>query len=129
MKKLGWGVAFVLGVILMGIGVPLAWLWLASQLQHGLVGLEYVPLAVMVFGMLGTYLAITFIATGFDSRRRSTPARAPTAWNRSLSSERKRVSAATPVETMFITATVFVGILFEIWLFTFAGSSVPSGTG
>jgi hypothetical protein len=127
-KRAGWAIVFVVGVVLLGAGVPLLWLWLASQLQRSLDGLAYLPLAVMVFGMLGTYLALTAAAASWDGKHRATPVRR-TSWNRSLSAERHRAATSTPVETMFITACVVVGIAFEVWLFLFAGSSVPTGTG
>jgi hypothetical protein len=127
-KRIGKALLFAAGVALLGAGVPLAWLWVASRLQHSLDALAFLPLAVMLLGMLGTYLAVTVLANRVDGRRRQTPVRR-NAWTRSLSAERKTVSASTPTETMFITATVLVGIAFEIWLFVFAGSSLPTGTG
>lgn len=131
-KRIGLALGFVGGVVLLGAGVPLLWVWIASRLQHGTHGLAYLPLAVMVSGMLGTYLALTYAGTALDSRirrRERKPAPRRTAWTRSLSAERHTIDRSTPVETMFITATVVVGIAFEVWLFVFAGSSLPSGTG
>jgi hypothetical protein len=131
-KRLAFALLFILGVVLLGAGVPLAWVWIASRFERSLDGLSYLPLAVMVFGMLGTYVALTYAGTALDMRVRRRDRRPPprrTAWTRSLSSERHTVSRSTPVETMFITATVVVAIAFEVWLFVFAGSSVPTGTG
>ncbi len=132
MKRIGLALLFLLGVAVLGAGVPLAWLWIASQVQRSLDGLEFLPLAVMVFGMLGTYLALTWLASMLDLRARGgvpRAGRAVSAWSRSLSSERHVTPRSTPIETMFVTATVCVAFAFEVWLFLFAGSSLPSGTG
>lgn len=132
MRRAGFAILFVLGVAVLGAGVPFAWLWIASQVQRSLDGLEFLPLAVMVFAMLGTYLVLTWLATALDLRVRArdhSPPPRRTAWTRSLSSERHVTPKGTPIETMFVTATVGVAIAFEVWLFLFAGSSLPSGTG
>jgi hypothetical protein len=87
---------------------------------------HYGPLAVMVLGMLGTYLVAIEIAARLDRRDRSIEPRRPMNWNRSLSAERRGASATTSMERLFMTATGAVAIAFEVWLFAFAGSSLPS---
>jgi hypothetical protein len=120
----GWA-AFALGVAVLGAGVPLAWLWIASQLESSLFQVHYGPLVVMVVGMLGTYLAAIELAARVDRRDRTVQPRRPMNWNRSLSAERRPGARATSMERMFITATVTVAVAFEVWLFAFAGSSLP----
>jgi hypothetical protein len=123
-RPLRW-LGFAAGVAVLGAGVPLAWLWLASQLESSMFQVHYLPLLVMVVGMLGTYLAAISLAARIDGRNKTVRPRRPMNWNRSLSGERRTGSPATSMERMFITATLSVAIAFEVWLFLFAGSSLP----
>jgi hypothetical protein len=124
LRPLGWA-GFVAGIATLGLGVPLAWLWIASQLESSLFQVHYLPLLVMVVGMLGTYVVAIDLAARLDRRERGAAPRRPMNWNRSLSAERRHGERATSVERMFITATIAVAVAFEVWLFLFAGSSLP----
>jgi hypothetical protein len=124
LRPLGWA-GFLTGIAVLGLGVPLAWLWIASQLESSLFQVHYGPLLVMVLGMLGTYLVAIELAARVDRRERGAAPRRPMNWNRSLSAERRAGDRATSMERMFITATIAVAIAFEVWLFLFAGSSLP----
>jgi hypothetical protein len=118
-------VGFAIGVVVLGAGIPLLWLWLASRLETSMFQVHYLPLAVMVLGMLATYLAAIELAARLDRRDRQAQPRRPMNWNRSFSGERRVGSPTTSMERMFITATFSVGVAFEVWLFVFAGSSLP----
>jgi hypothetical protein len=124
LRPLGWA-GFLAGIVVLGLGVPLAWLWIASQLESSLFQVHYGPLLVMVLGMLGTYLVAIELAARVDRRERGATPRRPMNWNRSLGAERRAGDRATTMERLFITATVAVAIAFEVWLFLFAGSSLP----
>ncbi|MDX6506351.1 MAG: hypothetical protein QOG06_995 [Gaiellaceae bacterium] len=113
---------FVIGVPVLGFGIPLVWLWIASRFADFRVGIGYGPLAVLCLGMLATYLAVTVLADRLDGRERHEPVRRA-AWMASLSSERKRATPTTSVERMFLTTVFVVGIVFEIWLIAFAHTS------
>ena len=117
-------VGFVLGVLLLGIGVPLLWVFIASKLSDTFLELPLLPLFVMVAGLGITYLLLAALVSRFDKERQAMgPARM--SWNRSLSAERKPESKTTQWERVFITTAVVVTILFYIWFFVFAGSSLP----
>jgi hypothetical protein len=119
-------VGFVLGVLLLGIGVPLLWVFIASLLSDTFLKLPLLPLLVMVTGLFVSYLAIAAVVARFDKERAAMgPARM--SWNRSLSAERNPESKTTQWERVFITTCIVMTILFEIWFFVFAGSSLPGG--
>jgi hypothetical protein len=124
LRPFGW-LGFAAAVAALGAGVPLAWLWIASQLESSLFQVHYGPLLVMVLGMLGTYLVAIELAARVDRRDRAAQPRRPMNWNRSLGAERRASDRATSMERLFITATITVAIAFEGWLFAFAGSSLP----
>ena len=115
---------FVLGVVFLGLGVPLLWVWIASKLSDTFLSLPLLPLFVMVVGLLITYLALAAVVARFDKERAELgPPRM--SWNRSLSADRLESSQTTQWERIFMTTAIVVAILFEIWFFVFAGSSLP----
>lgn len=121
-------VGFVVGVAVLGAGIPLAWVWIASKLSHTFLKLPLLPLFVMVIGLLITYMALAAVVARFDKERAALgPARM--SWNRAMTDTRQGGAQLTQWERMFVTTAIVVAILFEIWFFVFAGSSLPgSGT-
>jgi hypothetical protein len=119
---------FVLGVLLLGVGVPLLWVFIASQLSDTFLDLPLLPLFVMVSGLLVTYLLLASLVARFDKERAAMgPARM--SWNRSLGAERHQSNPTTQWERVFITTAIVMAFLFEIWFFVFAGSSLPGSGG
>src|SRR3954451_24138232 len=117
-------VGFVLGVLLLGIGVPLLWVFIASKLSDTFLKLPLLSLFVMVTGLGISYFFIAAIVARFDKERQAMgPARM--SWNRSLGAERNPESKTTQWERVFITTCIVMTFLFEIWFFVFAGSSLP----
>ena len=119
-------VGFVAGVLLLGIGVPLLWVFIASKLSDTFLKVPLLPLLVMVGGLFVTYMFLATVVARFDKERQAMgPARM--SWNRSLGAERKIDNPTTQWERVFITTALVMTFLFEIWFFVFAGSSLPGG--
>jgi hypothetical protein len=117
---------FAAGVLLLGIGIPLLWVFIASKLSDTILKLPLLPLFVMILGIFATYIALAALVARFDKERAAMgPPRM--SWNRSLSAERDPRTQTTQWERIFITTTVVMAFLFEIWFFLFAGSSLPTG--
>jgi hypothetical protein len=117
-------VGFGLGVLLLGIGVPLFWVFVASKLSDTFLEVPLLPLFVMVIGLFITYLLLATLVARYDKERAAMgPARM--SWNRSLGAERNPESKTTQWERVFITTALIMTFLFEIWFFVFAGSSLP----
>src|SRR3954447_9838475 len=119
-------VGFVLGVVLLGIGVPLLWVFIASKMSDTFLKVPLLSLFVMVTGLGVTYIGLAAVVARFDKERQ---AMGPTrmSWNRSLGAERNPQSKTTQWERVFITTCIVMTFLFEIWFFVFAGSSLPGG--
>ena len=117
-------VGFGAGVLILGIGVPLLWVFIASKLSDTFLKVPLLPLFVMVTGLFVTYMLLATLVARFDKERAAMgPARM--SWNRSLSAERNQQSKTTQWERVFITTALVMTFLFEIWFFVFAGSSLP----
>ena len=117
-------VGFGAGVLLLGIGVPLLWVFIASKLSDTFLKVPLLPLFVMVSGLFVTYMLLATVVARFDKERAAMgPARM--SWNRSLSAERNQQSKTTQWERVFITTALVMTFLFEVWFFVFAGSSLP----
>ena len=117
---------FVTGVLILGIGVPLLWVFIASKLSDTFLKVPLLPLFVMVTGLFITYMAVATVVARFDKERAAMgPARM--SWNRSLGAERNPNNPTTKWERVFITTAIVMTFLFEIWFFVFAGSSLPGG--
>jgi divalent metal cation (Fe/Co/Zn/Cd) transporter len=117
-------VGFGMGVLVLGIGVPLFWVFVASKLSDTFLEVPLLPLFVMVIGLFITYLLLATLVARYDKERAAMgPARM--SWNRSLGAERNPESKTTQWERVFITTALIMTFLFEIWFFVFAGSSLP----
>jgi hypothetical protein len=120
LKAVGFGA----GVLVLGVGVPLLWVFIASLLSDTFLNLPLLPLLVMVTGLFVTYVVLAALVARFDKERAAMgPARM--SWNRSLGAERNPESKTTQWERVFITTAIVMTFLFEIWFFVFAGSSLP----
>ena len=119
-------VGFGLGVLLLGIGVPLLWVFIASKISDTFLEIPLLPLFVMVTGLFVSYMLLATVVARYDKERAAMgPARM--SWNRSLGAERKPDNPTTKWERVFITTALVMTFLFEIWFFVFAGSSLPGG--
>jgi hypothetical protein len=118
--------------IVVALGVPLAWVWIASQLAG--TKRELTPsLAIFITtGILVSYWLVLLLGSAL--RRRSVGEDEERArlrrmsWNRSFRDEPLNATnrGSDPIERLFIAVAVLAIIAFEIWFFFFAGSPLPS---
>ncbi|MBM3667782.1 MAG: hypothetical protein FJW90_09950 [Actinobacteria bacterium] len=121
----------LLGACLIGFGVPLLWIWLASTI-YDKPGAVTGPVAVFIFtGILVTYWGLLLLGSWIRGRmleeeelgrsRRSS-------WNRSMrdSSHRPGERKSDPVERLFVTTAIVSMIAFVIWFAFFAGAPFPT---
>ena len=123
-----WGIALAIGA---AAGIPLAWIWIASQLAGTERDLTpslalFIATGIIVSYWLallvGSWLRGRTIDSGEErarARRRS--------WNRSFSdAPRPEDQRLDPIERLFIVVALLAIIAFEIWFFFFAGDPLPS---
>lgn len=121
-----WGAVLVL---FLALGVPLAWVWVGSQVQGG-TSPALTAIIVVIAGLTITYSFVGLIAAWLSGRaktplERSTPERY--AWNRSMRDERHRPAATSFLENVLIVTTIIVAIVVTVWFFLFGDPGVRGG--
>jgi hypothetical protein len=118
--------------IVVALGVPLVWIWLASQLAG--TKRELTPsLAILITtGILVSYWLVlllgSFLRRHWVGEAKEQAQHRRMSWNRSFRDEPLRMEDqhSDPIERIFIIVAVIAVIAFEIWFFFFAGSPLPS---
>jgi hypothetical protein len=127
-KLLGWVFAFALGVPVIGIGIPLGWVWIASQFQHGFHALGLLPLLILSFGILWSYIAVSTVANWIAPPPASPHRAQPrNRWLEPMAPDRSRRTTTTSVETFFVVTTMVVSVSADIFLVFFGHPSLPTG--
>ena len=122
----------LVGACLIGFGVPLFWIWIASTL-YGKTGAVTGPVALFIgVGILATYWGLLLLASWVRARmidrEVSRPARA--SWNRSMrdSTWRPGDHRSDPIERLFVATAIISMIGFAIWFAFFAGAPFPANS-
>jgi hypothetical protein len=125
----------IVGALLIGFGVPLLWIFLASQF-YAKTGAVNGPVAAFIgTGILVTYYGLLLIASWVRARllrRYAEAGRGPRAsWNRSMrdTSYRPGQERSDPVERLFVATAIVSLIGFLVWFAFFAGAPFPNSPG
>jgi uncharacterized membrane protein YbhN (UPF0104 family) len=110
-------IVMLAGCLFLWLGVPLAWLWIGSQIQ----GSASLGTALMVT-MIGILLSVVLIVIGLSwVNRRHVELRAS-----------RNLPAPEPsaLEAMLVVSAGLALLIFGVWFFGFAGSSpIPLNIG
>lgn len=99
------------GCLMLWVGLPVAWLWIGSQVQN--VASLGTAMAVIIFGVM-TSIVVTVIALARLNR-------AHTALQ--MRRGRRPIGGASALEVMLVSSAGLAVVLFGIWFFGFAGAS------
>ncbi len=126
-------VVTIVAAAAIGFGVPLAWLWIGSQLQgdSGATSLHFSVAMAILFGIILSYVALLYLAGVVMARladyttQRGT-ARSP--WMRGMTDTRHRDHRAPAggIERIFVITTMIVTAAFWIWFAFESGSPLPN---
>ena len=125
----------LIGALLIGFGVPLLWIYIASHI-YGKTGAVNGPVAVFIgTGILVSYYGLLLIASWIRGRllrrdaRRERGARDP--WNRSMRDTPYKPGhhRSDPVERLFVATAIVSMIAFLVWFAFFAGAPFPNSPG
>ena len=133
---LGTGsMAFTLvGALLIGFGVPLLWIYLASQL-YGKPGAVNGSVAIFIgTGILVSYWGLLLIASWVRGRllaRGDEPGRRRQSWKGSMRDAQYRPGQdqSDPIERLFVATAIISLIGFAVWFAFFAGAPFPTNPG
>jgi hypothetical protein len=127
------GTSTLVVAVVIGFGIPIAWVWIAGAMQSASdsQGLAFAAALTALGGIVASYVAVIAamgMVTGWRMNRRgeAPPVRRYN-WNRSMRDERHSAPALSGLETLFVVTTLLVGGAYMLWFFAFAGSSLPSG--
>lgn len=115
--------------VLVGIGVPVGWVWIGSQLQETTAP-SWTALAVVHVGMIFTLLLIAGFFSFFVARAKEKN-RERSDWMRGMSETRKvdSISDVHPLELVIFFAVFIDIIVLFVWFFAFANPGTPVGQG
>lgn len=117
------------GSIAMWLVVPVGWIWVASQLQHGSQpGLG--PYVLVLFAVPTTMVVI---AKGLGALDRAyarythseTTTRVRPPWLRSMRGDRDEHAPPSVLSVMMVGSVSLAVLCLLVWFFGFAGSSLP----
>jgi hypothetical protein len=130
----GSGALTLVGAILIGFGVPLFWIWIASTL-YGKPGAVTGPVAVFIgTGILVSYWGLLLIAAWVRGRllgRGVEPGPRRQSWNRSMRDTpyRPGMHESDPIERLFVVTAIISIVGFAVWFAFFAGAPFPTNPG
>lgn len=134
LKRVGLLSASALAAINIWTGAPLLAVWVGSQVvgDSGLsMGAVFVVIVVLAASCIGLAVALSWLSARYDELTgRPAAARRTSPWLRSMRGEREETArkryGISAVERVVVMAVVAAVIVFEIWFFFFAGSSLPN---
>ena len=120
-----------IGSVILWIGIPVGWLYLASRLVDSsqpslgpyLLIIFGIPITMFVFGRL--LFTLDRVFERVTGRASETDFRPP--WLKSMRGERAVSRRMTVLEGVMIVSVGIALLAFAVWFFAFAGSSLPSG--
>jgi hypothetical protein len=121
-------VAMVIGSLFMWIGVPVVWLWLASQLTQesqpngGIYVFVGVGILLSMAGMGWLLSRLNRMHVDFTGRSRGSVVRR--GWLRAEQGEQGPAPSAGVLDTIVVVSVVIALLVFLVWFFFFAGSSI-----
>jgi hypothetical protein len=122
-------VVMVVGSVVMWLVSPIAWLWIASRMTDS----SQPSLGPYLLVLVGMALTAVVIGKGLGKVNRAhmrltgrlSDKREARSWNKSMRGERQSTSDRGVLEQVMAISVGCALVLFGIWFFAFAGSSLP----
>jgi hypothetical protein len=125
-------ILIVVGALLLVFGIPVGWLWLASQFYESSGAVTGGVAAFILVGIVLSYSAVLLIGSwvrgrfgagvGVEERQVHRAV-----WNRSMRDTPYRFGAhrADPIERLLVVTAIVAVVAFLIWFSFFAGAPFP----
>jgi hypothetical protein len=123
-------IRFAGGAVLVAVlaaGIPLAWVWVGSQVQGGTTP-SATAIATVVTGCMASYGFVAVLAAWLKGRGQQQPGAARHeryAWNRSMRDEEATPRETNFLENVLIVTTIVVGVIVVVWFFLYGNPGVP----
>jgi hypothetical protein len=123
-------VLMAIGSVVLWLGIPVGWLYLASRLVKSsqpslgpyVLVLVGIPASMVVVGKL-----LSRLNRAYGEMTGTTPApRVRSPWMQSMRGERDSGRPRTVLDVVMVWSVTLALLAFAIWFFLFAGSSLPS---
>jgi hypothetical protein len=126
------GISGLLVALVTALGIPLVWVWIASQLAGTRQDVTPSLALLITTGILVSYWVVLVVGSSLrrhwvsDAEHQARMRRM--SWNRSFRDEPRHASddESDPIERLFVIVAVLAVIAFEIWFLFFAGSPLPN---
>ena len=120
-----------LGSVVLWIGSPIGWLWIASQMQTDSKGSGFGPYMVVLFGIAVTAVVLAKLLQRLNRlygvvAGDGEPVRVVLPWHRGLRSENEGRPPRTVLDVVMVISVAIGLVAMTIWFFFFAGSSLPT---
>jgi hypothetical protein len=131
-KGVASGASGLVLALVVAVGIPVSWIWIASQLAGTKKDLTPSLAILITTGILISYWLALVVGSRLRGRwvsGQEQQARVRRmSWNRSFRDEPRRLEddRTDPVELLFVIVAILGLIAFEIWFFFFAGSPLPN---
>ena len=116
------------GSIVMWVASPVAWLWIASRMTSS----SQPSIGPYLLVLVGMTLTAVAIGKGLGKVNRAhmrltgrlRDKREAATWNRSMRGERASTRDRGVLDSVMLTSVAVALVIFGIWFFAFAGSSI-----
>jgi hypothetical protein len=118
------------GSVLLWIGVPVGWLYLASKLTDSsqpTMG----PYVLVIVGIPATMIVVGKALAALDRTYGRVTGAAPgtrvqAPWHRSMRGDRRSTRPRSVLDVVMVCSVALAVACFALWFFVFAGSSLPT---
>jgi hypothetical protein len=122
-------VAMLVAALFLWVGIPVLWLYIASQLVSSSQP-SMGPYLVVVVGVITTVILDALLISRLNRQyERVTGGRGEVRvqlpWMKSMRGEREEPRGMSVLDAILITSVTLAGLAFGLWFFVFAGSSLP----
>lgn len=118
------------GSLLLWIGSPIGWLWLASQMQRDSQATGLGPYLVVLAGIAVTAVALakllSRLSRAYGRVAGDEEVRVVMPWHRGLRGENEGRAPRTVLDVVMVVSVGIGAVAMTIWFFFLAGSPLPS---
>jgi hypothetical protein len=122
-------VAMLAAALFLWVGIPVMWLYIASQLVSSSQP-SMGPYLVVVVGVVATVILDAMLISRLNRQYERVTGgdgevRVQLPWLKSMRGEREEPRGMSVLDAILIVSVTLAGLTFAVWFFAFAGSSLP----